>query len=129
MPFLPSRGVHLRPRSSGHGGHGGHGKALCIAAVTATALLATGSPPLGAETPAAAATQTDAQPNVVVILVDDATVDDVMDPRVMPNVARWLTEAGVSFSTSYAPFPLCCPARATLLTGQYAHNHGVLDNH
>lgn len=103
-------------------------KSLLLAGVTATALLATGSPPLGASAPAVAASAANVRPNVVFILVDDATVDDVTDPRVMPNVARWLIGEGTSFSTSYAPFPLCCPARATLLTGQYAHNHGVLDN-
>jgi arylsulfatase A-like enzyme len=34
----------------------------------------------------------------------------------------------VRYSHAYAPTPLCCPARATILTGQYAHNTGVLDN-
>ncbi len=32
---------------------------------------------------------------------------------------------GISFENSFAPYPLCCPARATFLTGQHAHNHGV----
>ena len=35
---------------------------------------------------------------------------------------------GTSFDQAIASFPLCCPSRATNLTGQYAHNHGVLHN-
>lgn len=101
--------------------------ALVAAAVTTASLLGTTPVPHAGSLAQAAATH-DGRPNVVVLLVDDATVRDVMDKRVMPEAARWLVERGVSFSTSYAPFPLCCPARASLLTGQYAHNHGVLDN-
>ena len=35
---------------------------------------------------------------------------------------------GTSFSNAVDSFPLCCPARATFITGQYAHNHGVAGN-
>ena len=35
---------------------------------------------------------------------------------------------GTVFEQAIASFPLCCPSRATPLTGQYAHNHGVLHN-
>src|SRR3712207_6676183 len=35
---------------------------------------------------------------------------------------------GATFTNFYSSFPLCCPARATLLSGQYPHNHGVLSN-
>jgi len=64
-------------------------------------------------------------PNVVVVLIDDARMDDV---DTMPLTRSLIGDAGATFENSYAPFPLCCPSRATLLTGQYAHNHGVLDN-
>ena len=67
----------------------------------------------------------DPPPNVLVILIDDARTDE-MDT--MPVVSSSIAAAGATFSNSYAPFPLCCPDRATLLTGQYAHNHGVLGN-
>jgi arylsulfatase A-like enzyme len=66
-----------------------------------------------------------AQPNVVVFLTDDQTVAQA---RYMPKVQRLLEEQGTSFTRNFATFPLCCPSRATLLTGQYAHNHGVLHN-
>ena len=65
------------------------------------------------------------RPNVVVFLVDDATVEDVEH---MPNVASLLADRGTTFTRTYSPFPVCCPARATILTGLYPHNHGVLDN-
>ncbi|HYJ70695.1 MAG TPA: sulfatase [Nocardioidaceae bacterium] len=67
----------------------------------------------------------DPPPNVVVILVDDARFDDM---STLPQVKALIGDAGATFANAYAPFPLCCPARATILTGQYAHNHGVLAN-
>ena len=36
-----------------------------------------------------------------------------------------LAGQGTTFRNSYVSFPLCCPSRATFLTGQYSHNHGV----
>jgi arylsulfatase A-like enzyme len=46
----------------------------------------------------------------------------------MPNVQRLIADKGTTFTRNYSPDPICCPARATVLTGQYPHNHGVLDN-
>jgi N-acetylglucosamine-6-sulfatase len=66
-----------------------------------------------------------AQPNVVVVMTDD---QDAASVRVMRSVNRSLADRGVTFARSYATFPLCCPSRATYLTGQYAHNHGVESN-
>lgn len=48
--------------------------------------------------------------------------------RVMRNVDRLLASRGTSFANSFVSYALCCPSRATFLTGQYAHNHGVLSN-
>src|SRR5207248_2584398 len=48
--------------------------------------------------------------------------------RVMTKVQQLLAARGVTFDSSFVSFPLCCPSRATFLTGQYAHNHGVLSN-
>jgi N-acetylglucosamine-6-sulfatase len=65
------------------------------------------------------------RPNVVVIMTDDQTVESL---RVMANVRTLLAGQGTTFENSFASFALCCPSRATFLTGQYAHNHGVLGN-
>jgi N-acetylglucosamine-6-sulfatase len=46
----------------------------------------------------------------------------------MQHVNGILGREGTIFDQAIASFPLCCPARATHLTGQYAHNHGVLHN-
>ena len=47
---------------------------------------------------------------------------------VMPNVQRLLAAQGVAFSSAFATTSLCCPARTTVLRGQYVHNHTVLSN-
>ena len=63
------------------------------------------------------------RPNVVVIDTDDMNVTDL---SVMRNTLRLLTAHGTTFQNSYVSYPLCCPSRATFLTGQYAHNNHVL---
>ncbi|MGH3334128.1 MAG: sulfatase-like hydrolase/transferase, partial [Nocardioidaceae bacterium] len=67
----------------------------------------------------------DARPNIVLITADDMRADDL---RFMPRTRRLLGGAGTTFTDALSNYPLCCPARATLLTGQYAHNHGVRGN-
>jgi N-acetylglucosamine-6-sulfatase len=66
-----------------------------------------------------------ARPNVLVVMTDDQTVESL---RVMGNVKTLLADQGTTFDASFASFSLCCPSRATFLTGQYAHNHGVMGN-
>lgn len=62
------------------------------------------------------------RPNVLLITTDDAAITDM---KYMPHVQHLITDKGVRFANSYAPTPICVPARASLLTGQYAHNHGA----
>ncbi len=75
--------------------------------------------------PAGGGPAQDTRPNIVVIQTDDQTADSL---RYLANVRRLLVREGVSFENSFASYPLCCPSRATFLTGRYAHNHGVLGN-
>ncbi|MGH2967854.1 MAG: sulfatase family protein, partial [Solirubrobacteraceae bacterium] len=65
-----------------------------------------------------------APPNVLVVETDDQTVADM---AAMPRTRELIGERGVTFRNSVVSLSQCCPSRATLLTGQYAHNHGVLD--
>jgi N-acetylglucosamine-6-sulfatase len=63
--------------------------------------------------------------NVVIVVTDDQEPGSL---RVMDTVRRELVARGTSFEYAYATLPQCCPSRATLLTGQYAHNNGVRGN-
>ena len=64
-------------------------------------------------------------PGIVLVVADDMRQDDLAH---MPRVERLLAAAGTSFSSYVANVPLCCPARATMLRGQYSHNTGVRTN-
>jgi N-acetylglucosamine-6-sulfatase len=66
------------------------------------------------------------RPNVVVILTDDQRWDTLWS---MPHVHALLQEHGVTFANSFVSDSLCCPSRASILTGDYAHTTGVYDNH
>jgi arylsulfatase A-like enzyme len=46
----------------------------------------------------------------------------------MPKTRRWLEDGGTLFANGFATDPVCCPSRATLLTGRYNHNNGVHGN-
>lgn len=70
-----------------------------------------------------------ARPNVVVVMVDDLDVrsmETMLDLGLAPNIQRYLINQGTTFSSAFVSNALCCPSRATMLTGQYSHNNGVL---
>ncbi len=63
-----------------------------------------------------------AKPNLLFVLTDDQRFDTLAQmPAVKANF-------DVEFTSAIVSTPLCCPARATYLTGQYAHNLGVWSN-
>jgi N-acetylglucosamine-6-sulfatase len=63
-------------------------------------------------------------PNVVLFLTDDQTLEEM---RALPYTSA-LMAGGVNFRRAYVSYPLCCPSRATLLSGQFMHNNGVRGN-
>ena len=95
---------------------------MAILAAALLAVLAICAPALAA--PAAQA-QAKPRPNIVVIMTDDQTDESL---KVMRNVRFGLRARGTIFSQAIVSFPLCCPSRATYLTGQYSHNNGVTHN-
>jgi N-acetylglucosamine-6-sulfatase len=69
-------------------------------------------------------------PNVILILTDDLAVND-LNPRAlrhMPNLKSLLIDKGTTFDNAFVTNSLCCPSRATILRGQYTHNHEILSN-
>jgi arylsulfatase A-like enzyme len=84
---------------------------------------------LAASVPPAAAQSV--QPNLIVIMTDDldsGSLQTALDQGLMPNLKTYVADVGVTFANSFATFPLCCPSRATYLTGLYPHNTGVVWN-
>ncbi|MBL9126033.1 MAG: sulfatase-like hydrolase/transferase, partial [Verrucomicrobiales bacterium] len=71
------------------------------------------------------------QPNVLFVLCDDLRPDALgcYGSRHVrtPNIDA-LAESGVRFANAFCTTSLCSPSRASILTGLYAHRHGVRDN-
>ena len=65
-------------------------------------------------------------PNVLIVITDDQRADGTLE--VMPDTVRWFTGNGTRYDNAYATTPLCCPSRASIFSGLYAHNHDVLKN-
>jgi len=74
------------------------------------------------------------RPNVMFIVTDDHRAD-TMD--MMPNTVGWFkgdgdpgagTDNGTEFTQGFVTTPLCCPSRASILSGRFVHNHGVDEN-
>src|SRR5918999_1783792 len=65
------------------------------------------------------------RPNILLIVTDDqeaGTLDH------MPRTRNLIARQGMTFSRHFVPLSLCCPSRATILTGLYPHNHKVYTN-
>jgi arylsulfatase A-like enzyme len=74
----------------------------------------------------------DSRPNIIVVMTDDLDemlLQTAVSAGFMPVLEQTFIASGSRMSNSFTSNSLCCPSRATFLTGQYTHNHGVLSNH
>ena len=72
------------------------------------------------------------KPNILFILTDDHRWDAMSSmghPFIKtPNLDK-IADEGILFGNAFVTTSLCSPSRASFLTGQYAHRHGVVTNH
>ena len=115
MKGRTKRGCERRINSTGAA------TAVCLATAVLVAGLST-APVAGGKKDK---DESDDRPNVVVVMSDDQHAGSM---SVMSSVNQRIGGQGARFVNSFASFPLCCPSRATFLTGQYGHNHGVMAN-
>ena len=66
-----------------------------------------------------------ARHNVVLILTDD---EDVGAHAFMPKTKALIEDQGATFANYFISYPWCCPSRASILRGQYAHNTNIVGN-
>jgi len=83
-----------------------------------------GGGPGGTASPTASASTTDKRPNIVLVLMDDFSLELLQS---MPEAMRMASE-GATYDNAFVMDSLCCPSRAVLLTGQTPHQTGVHTN-
>ncbi|HXU29919.1 MAG TPA: sulfatase [Thermoanaerobaculia bacterium] len=100
---------------------------LFVCAALLAPLLAVGLAPRSAAAPAPSGVAAAQRPNIVLLVTDD---QDLLlgSLDAMPHLRELLIEQGTYFSQAYVPLSLCCPSRATILTGRYTHNLKVYQN-
>ena len=96
-----------------------------ILACSATFLVAGCSRAGGAAQEEAEAEASGDRPNIVFVLADDL---DYASTQQMPEIGSLLRDGGASFENASISYPICCPSRSTMLTGEYTHNHNVRGN-
>jgi arylsulfatase A-like enzyme len=68
------------------------------------------------------------KPNFVVFLIDDLdvrTMQVMLEGNLLPQIRSKIVEGAVEFENAIVTSSICSPSRASMLTGRYAHNHGV----
>ena len=124
--------LEVRVGTPFRGGHlmSGYRVAAAVSVVVALSAGMTAQGTSRASGGAAPAVQTvaaaaPARPNIVLITTDDMRRSDL---QWMPETLKLLAARGVRMSEFISNHPLCCPARAEILTGQHSHNNGVRNN-
>ena len=96
----------------------------CIALVVLVTILVV-STPASAGHGRASRERRSPRPNVLIFVTDDQRFDTMKHMRA---TRRLIGRKGVTYKNAFATTPLCCPARASIMTGRYAHNHNVRRN-
>lgn len=132
--FLMPNGLRLALRCESHVPHSSKElnmtrRATCLPVFRAgkrlsPLLLLLVSINVAAAQPAGDSTGT-SRPNFLIIITDDQRFDS-MD--FMPKTKRRIFDEGLTCTRAYVTTPLCCPSRSSILTGMYAHRHGVRIN-
>ena len=65
------------------------------------------------------------RPNIVFVLTDDL---DSRSMTYLNGLQNTMGQNGTTFSRAYVSDAVCAPSRATVLRGQYPHNHGIRGN-
>lgn len=91
----------------------------CCMGLFALALSAVALPPAGG------ASAAPAKPSIVMILTDD---EDLASHRVMGKTKALIEDEGATFANYFVSYSFCCPSRATIMRGQYPHNHRIEGN-
>lgn len=101
--------------------------ALANACGGGTATTPDHGPASAAKPPSATATSSAgaSKPNIVFVLADDL---DYPTNDLLPRMPDLMANRGLSFTRAYIAQPLCGPSRASILTGMYTHNTGVIGN-
>lgn len=101
--------------------------ALTAVALAVLALLILGGDEGGKGPPDSAAPRGVAgQPNLIVLMADDLGLAGY--ERALTGTRALLGAEGTEFTQAIVSTPLCCPSRASFLSGRYGHNNGVLAN-
>lgn len=79
---------------------------------------------LSAGLPGGTQAQTPRPPNILLVVTDEQRASLVG----MPTTKSWLLRGGLHYQRAFVTTPTCCPSRASIMTGLYAHNHGVKSN-
>jgi arylsulfatase A-like enzyme len=95
---------------------------LLLAAIAAGGLAITGIL-FGATQPGDA--QVTEHPNIVFVMTDDL---DEQPMQQLSGIRNIMGSNGTTFNNAYVTYSLCCPSRATILRGQYPHNHQIIGN-
>src|SRR5215204_5408296 len=109
-----------------HTTHGHVRRILLVLAATAlaVAVLVLGGDRLVTDDQRARA-QTSSRPNIVFVMNDDLDERSMQD---LGGIRAVMGSNGTTFENAYVTYSLCCPSRATILRGQYPHNHSIIGN-
>ena len=94
--------------------------------IMATVLLASAVAMLTGEVKEPSAQVAAERPNFVFVMTDDLNERSMEQ---LGGITEIMASTGTSFDNAYVTYSLCCPSRASILRGQYPHNHGILGNH